>query len=386
MSDKVIDTDKELQPGVVADDFNVSSFEGLFNDPSSAPDFVQDAEKPAEKTEEETKAEELAADAEATASADKAEADAEAARTDAESEEEGEEKEDVSEEAGEKPVEDAEVDDDSETSLAAAIESMKMPEGARDYGDFTAEETKIVKQTSNKAFQYIQGLKAKNAELAAAQLDSGSNTMVSSEQVTLTKEYRETQGAVDLAANAITHLKAQLIAVKKGEPFAPLEKNAQGEIVAGPQQDSSVEGEVMINEQLSSLQGIHSTFQEELAGLKATHKVEVEGSVAALDNLVNSFAPEFSNAESKIYGMVDAIEAKMPKVLQGNVVTRNFAKASAMVLVQANQIKALQKKLKGKARNSADDRQTVKKGDSTNSDEAKASITMASFEALAEGR
>lgn len=188
----------------------------------------------------------------------------------------------------------------------------------------------LFKNMSNESFNALKPLileakqnKAKVTELTTALEDAKKGKIPDSYYehdmaYVLTPEFADVSAAVDTAQSVHSHWERQLSDVRSGaESYIPLVRDQQGNIVTG--QPIKVDKDT-----LTKLEGVRNEIQQYYLGQKArldqiatTHKQQVAGNKAWINDFIANSFPVFAKDEV-LKGMVADTVKKFPAHLQSN--------------------------------------------------------------------
>lgn len=148
-------------------------------------------------------------------------------------------------------------------AVAPIVEPIKPLETSRDYTSFTPEETAILKQMSNPAFEYVSKLRTENKQLAAAK---DVQYLQHPKAHILSPDYQKIQEDGWYAAQEGKYWQNQLALIKQGKQWQPITGWTNGRPDVGPAKDPTdiheEEVRLNMNNAFQAAQGTQQRLQQ----------------------------------------------------------------------------------------------------------------------------
>jgi hypothetical protein len=271
--------------------------------------------------------------------------------------EEGKEGE-LDEDGGNKTAEQdqGEADKESETEGDEKIHG----NSKRDYTGFSQNEIKVLKKLDNARFAAVTSMVKPYKEAAgkaielARELESSKKLLKEGgvpdnwhehpEAYQLSREFQELNTQYTYQEQADNHYQQQLLNIKQGKPWTPLQWNkVTNQMEYGQPQEPTDQAEMFVQRQLIAATNAKQNLDNRAAQIKQNHASSYERAAASIrsevDDVVSKMHPDVKPKEED----VKLIQKVLPAQYSNHPLAYGYAQLGAIILAQGRKLQGLMK-------------------------------------------
>lgn len=246
----------------------------------------------------------------------------------------------------------------AETKVEEKVEPKPSPV-QRDLTGIAEEDAPLFRQMSNEAFNKLKPIYLKQRE-AENQLveyqkqleEAKNNPQVPPHYFThprgfmLQDEYLAAVGDASKAQQIVDHWNRQMIKIRQGEKWQPLEENEKGDLVFGEERDADAEGEVFVNRQILFSQNQLTNVRNDLNGIITGFSSKSNDAINWVKNVENQFFPDYDKPEHPTAQLQKSLLDQIHPAFKSDPLAKILIKTGAANTLLQARIKQLEDELK----------------------------------------